>query len=133
MRSSLRRRAQGEPLLGTGIASSEEASLVAGGWSVGQAGRCGGATALDGWVTFGRAAGERERERDLFLRGNGREVALRGKGSLHASAPLWDTRRALDRARASPGHHHLSIYRNADPLGRVTGHDSRGRDSGGLV
>ena len=94
----------------------------------GRVGRCGGAAALGGRVTFGRAA-ERERERDLFLREDRQEVTWRGKGSLHASAPLWDTRRALDRARSSPGHHHLSIYRNADPLGRVTGHDSRGRDN----
>ena len=51
------------------------------GRSVGQVRRRGGT---------GRAA-ERERERDLFLREDRQEVAWRGKGSLHASALLWDT------------------------------------------
>ena len=93
-----------------------------------------------GWRSVGRAGGrERERERDLFLRGDRQEVAWRGKDSLHASTPLWmthtDTHRTLDRAWASPGHHHLSlptgtpIHHTAPVLDRVTGHDSRGHNS----
>ena len=89
------------------------------GRSVGRAGRGSGAAALAGVSRSGRAA-ERKRERDLFLRGDRQEVAWRGKSSLHASTPLWtthaDARCTLDRARASPGHHHPSIYRNADPV-----------------
>ena len=42
--------------------------------SVGRAGRCGGAAALAGGK-------ERERVRDLFLRGDRQEVTWRGKGS----------------------------------------------------
>ena len=104
---------------------------VSGGRPVGRSGGRPGAAARRNCAGGSRSGGrrrgrvrERERERDLFLRRDRQEVGWKGKGSLHASAPLWDTRRALDRARVCPGHHHHSIYSHADPLGRVTGHEA---------
>ena len=87
---------------------------VAGGRSVGRAGRCGGAAALSGWLTFGRAAErERGREREIYSYGE-IDRRLRGEERVSPTPPLiWTTQadalRTLDRARASPGHHHLSI------------------------
>ena len=109
---------------GSGRAGGRANGRVASGRSVGRAGRCGSAAALGGWFTFGRAA---EREREIYSYG---EIDRRLSGEervLSTRPPLYGIRRALDRARASPGHLHLSIYRNADPLGRVTGQDSRVR------
>ena len=62
-----------------------------GGWTgeraVGRSVGWAGAAARRHWS----GGGERERKRDLFLREDKQEVAWRGKGSLHASALLWDT------------------------------------------
>ena len=90
-------------------------------------------------VVHARAGGG-EREREIYSYGE-IDRRLRGKERvLSTRPPLYGRRmrihRALDRARASPGHRHLSIYRNADPprvLGRVTGHDGRGRDNQGMM
>ena len=111
---------------GSGRAGRRANGRVAGGRSVGRAGRCGGTAALGGWLTFGRAV---EREREIYSYG---EIDRRLRGEemvLSTRPPLYGICRALDRARASPGHHHLSIYGNAGPLGRVMGPDNRGCDS----
>ena len=104
---------------GSGRAGGRANGRVAGGRSVGRAGRRGGAAARGVWFTFGRAA---ERERDLFLREDRQEVAWRGKGSLHAPPLIWtthaDMHRTLDRARASPGHHHLYTGTRSTPRSR---------------
>ena len=88
------------------------------GRSVGQVRWRGGT----GRVVHVRAGGgEGERDIYLFLREDRQEVVWRGKGSLHAPL-IWTTHadapRTLDRARASPGHHHLSIYMVGDSLCR---------------
>ena len=60
------------------------------GRSVGRAGRCGGAAALGGWFTFGRAAErEREREREIYSYG---EIGRRLRGEervLSTRPPLY--------------------------------------------
>ena len=75
---------------GSGRAGGRVNGRVADGRSVGRAGRCGGAAALGGWFTFGRAA---EREREIYIYSYGRiDRRLCGEEKVPSMPPLYGQR-----------------------------------------
>ena len=95
--------------------------------------------AAGGWRAVGRSVGRsvgqvrqqgREREKEIYSYGE-IDRRLRGEEKVLSTRPRlygrsMDARRTLYRARASLRHHHLSIYRNADPPCRTRARPSDG-------